>query len=115
MTLISLQVSYVVLGVLMNLMSLWHHRKTGHYYTPTLPSAGLATMGLYALCLPLRFLDYQLPFKITMAIFVIVLGTGGVLKHLVSGSTQRYASPRSRWAAIAINIYGVGLSAFALV
>lgn len=114
MTLTILQVSYVVLGVLMNLMSLRHRRKTGHYYTPTSPSAGLATMGLYALCLPLRFLDSQLPFKITMVIFVIVLGTSGVLKHLVSKTPERYASPRSRWAAIAVNIYGVSLSAFSL-
>jgi hypothetical protein len=38
MTLIILQVSYVVLGVLMNLMSVWHHRKTGRYYTSTAPA-----------------------------------------------------------------------------
>lgn len=114
MTLIILQVSYVVLGVLMNLMSLWHHRKTGRYFTPTRPGTGLATMGLYALCLPMRFLDSQLPFQITMVIFVVVLGTGGVLKHFVSQTSQRYASPRSRWTAVIINIYGVGLSAFAL-
>ena len=77
-------------------------------------------MGLYAVCLPLRFLDSQLPFQITMVIFVIVIviviviGTGGVSKHLVSRTPQRYASPRSRWAAIAVNIYGVNLSTLSL-
>ena len=86
-----LQLSYVLVGMAMNLMSLRHHNRTGRYYTPTRPVVGLA-----------------------MIVFVLVLAVGGVLKHLVTGNTGQYASLITRWSAVIINAYGVVLCLFAV-
>ncbi|WP_447590848.1 hypothetical protein [Aquipseudomonas campi] len=114
MSLMLLQLSYAVLGGIMNIMSLLHYRNTARYYTPTGPVSGLMMMAMYALCVPLQRLEWQLPFQVMMVIFVVLLGAGGVLKHLVHRPTTDYASATARWAAIMINGYGVALSVYAL-
>lgn len=114
MELMALQFSYVLLGVMMNLMSLRHYRNTGKYYTPTRPGAGLVIMALYGLSLLLGLLESQWPFRLAMTVFVVILAAGGVIKHMVTGSSGQYASPGTRWTAVVINAYGVVLSVLAL-
>lgn len=109
-----LQVLYVTLGLVMNLMSLRHHKKTGQLHTPTSPAVGIGMMLLYALCLPLAFLQWRLPFQIAMVLFALLIGAGGVLRHLISTGSERYSSDEARWAAIGINSFGVTMSVYAI-
>ncbi|TGN40451.1 hypothetical protein [Marinobacter confluentis] len=110
----TLQFSYVLLGIIMNLMSLLHFRATGTYYTPTRPGAGIAAMATYGICALLSMLDSQWPFRITMTVLMVILAGGGVIKHLATGSPGQYASTGTRWLAVLINGYGVVVTAFVL-
>lgn len=98
----------------MNGMSLLHHRRTGHYCTPTRPVSGLALMLLYSLCVPLQLTEYRLLYQGLMITFILVLSAGGVVKHLMATGRTGYASASARWAAITINCYGVLLTCASL-
>lgn len=99
----------------MNFMSLWDFRISGQYYTPTNPRVGIVIMLLYALVLPLDYLEWRLPFQVSMVIFALILGMGGVLKHLVAVDGSRYSSKTARWAAIVVNSFGVVVSFYAIL
>lgn len=114
MGLTTLQFSYVLLGIIMNLMSLRHAKINGSYYTPTRPAAGIAVMLLYGMSTLLAGLESQWLFRLAMGLFLIILAGGGVITHLAMARPDQYASGATRWVAVIINSYGVVLTVFAL-
>lgn len=111
--LIPLLMGYVALGVLSNLLSLRHARRTGRRLTPVNPVAGLAAMLAYCLAAALH-LAGQPPGTWLLAALLLLIAYAGVCRHLLAGDPQAYTSPISRWSAIAINAFGVGIGLAAL-
>lgn len=72
-------------------------------------------MMAYALALPLNYLEWRLPFQVSMVVFVLILGAGGVFKHLVAVDGSRYSSQIARWSAIVVNSFGVVVSIYAIL
>lgn len=110
----TLQLSYVLMGIVLNLMSLRHFRMTGNFYTPTRPVSGLAIMVVYGMAVFLPVLVGPWPFRVAMIVLIAILLFAGVLKHLVAPDPKQYASSRLRWLAVVINCYGIVVSVFAL-
>lgn len=109
---LALQILYVALGLMVNLMSLVHRLRTGMTLTPVDPRGGLLTMALYAVCVASR--HAQVPgADAALVALLLVIGYGGVYRHL-RGSADEYASAASRWSAIAINSFGVLVTAATL-
>lgn len=110
---LGLQILYVALGLIANLMSLVHRLRTGNTLTPVDPRGGLLTMTLYSGCVALRH-DQVPGAEVTLATMLLLIGYGGVYRHL-RGSTNEYANAASRWSAIAINSFGVLVTAATLI
>lgn len=109
---LALQILYVVLGAGANAMSLVHRLRTGRTLTPVNPRDGLLTMAVYASFVAL--LHYKVPgINAAMLFLLLFIGYGGVYRHL-RGNANEYASAASRWSAIAINSFGVLITAAAL-
>lgn len=110
---LTLQILYVALGLIANLMSLVHHLRTGRTLTPVDPRGGLLTMALFAVCV--AALHDQIPgADAGLMALLLVIGYGGIYRHL-TGSANEYASAASRWSAIAINSFGVLVTAATLI
>jgi|GEM_PF-5276213 len=72
-------------------------------------------MLVFASSLTLPYLGEPVLYRITMFVFLVLIGVGGVLKHVAPQDKLAYWSAKSRWCAVLINAYGVVLMAVALV
>lgn len=110
---LAFQVLYVLLGVGANAVSLAHRLRTGRTLTPVDPRGGLAIMALYAAVVTGSHLSVPGADAVMLGMLLII-SYGGVYCHFCR-SVDEYASAASRWSAIAINTYGVVVTAAVLV
>ncbi len=107
--LLQMQVAYAIAGIIYNLVSYASLSLHGVALAPTAPVSGALVMGAYYLCLLPGSMGYVILYRILMAIAVVVIGYGGVAKHVMNyfSGLQGYSSTLA-WA-LAILINGVGL------
>lgn len=108
------QLLYLTLGLSMNLASLLHQRRHGRYLTPVKPWSGILMLLLYGACLGLWACPDRRGLQLGMLLFALLIGWGGVWRHLWRIDRRDYSGPGSRLAALAINGYGVLASLSAL-
>ncbi|MEM9723580.1 MAG: hypothetical protein AAGA10_30215 [Bacteroidota bacterium] len=114
-TLLKLQLSYSILGILFNIVSWGLLLSSGKALTPTDPKLGVWVMILYALFLLAGKMKRILLFRILMFLAVLVFGYSGVIKHMLtlSHSPELYRTVGAGVLAIGINLFGVGLNGYA--
>lgn len=114
-TLLILQCVYAALGVGYNVVS---YARTAMGHAPlstTSPFVGAAVLLIYALCLLTGVYRKITAYRLAMAFFVVVLGYGGVVKHLLNypDGLSLYYSLTAYVIAIGINVYGLVLNVIA--
>jgi hypothetical protein len=110
--LLQMQVAYAIAGILYNVVSYATLSLHGIALAPTAPVTGALVMGAYYLCLLPGAMGYVTVYRILMAAAVVVLGYGGVAKHVMNYFTglQGYSSTLAWALAIAINLTGLVLN-----
>ena len=114
-TLLSLQLSYSILGILFNIVSWSLLLSSGKSLTPTDPLLGIIVMLVYAGFLLAGKMKRIVLYRILMLVALIVFGYSGILKHVLvlNKSPELYYTLGVGIIAICINLFGVGLNAYA--
>lgn len=115
--LLRLQVIYLILGIVYNLVSMYFTTAGQQPLGPTNPILGVVTMIIYALFLIPGYLSRLTIYRILMGVAVIVLGYGGVVTHIINIFTQAqaYISIVAWAAAVGINLFGLVLNIIAVL
>ncbi len=113
--LLNLQFLYCSLGILFNLISWWIFSQGGTSLTPTDPFIGIVVMLVYGLFLIPGRIEKLTLYRVLMGLAVLVLGYGGVIKHifLLTQSPEIYYSVMVGVIAVLINLFGLGLNLMA--
>lgn len=114
-TLLKLQFIYCLFGILFNLIS-WGFIENGYQaLAPTLPLGGIIVMALYGVFVLTGFFGNIKWYRCLMFISIIILGYGGVVKHILTlhQNPEVYYSFFSGFAAILINLFGLVLNCVA--
>ena len=98
--------AYVAMGTLSNLRSLRHRVRAGRTLTPLNPITGLVVMLLTTIAAALHFQGLRIGTAM-LALLLVLMLWGGVYRHCFPADRSAYASPMSRWSAVAINLFGV--------
>lgn len=116
-TMLRLQVIYFVLGILYNGLSFYLTSTGKPALAPTQPVLGAISMITYALFLIPGYLRKITLYRILMGIAVIVMGYGGVVKHIINIFTQpQIYSSIVAWAvAVGVNLFGLALNIIAVL
>jgi len=115
-TLLLLQVTYFILGILYNGVSLYLISQGGKGLAPTQPVMGTISMIVYALFLIPGYMKKITLYRILMGVAILVLGYGGVVTHIINIFTQPqlYSSIVSWALAVGINLFGLVLNTIAV-
>ena len=111
-TLLKLQLAYYILGMLFNAGSLYSVSNGHQQWTPNAPIPAALFMTLYATFLIPGFLK-KIPFyRILMGVAVILMGYGGVVKHigLMQESPELYCCTAAMIIGPGINVFGLILN-----
>lgn len=110
-----LQLTYCGLGILFNLVSWIVMIASSKPLTPTLPWLRIIIMSWYGVFLLTGFYKKIRWYKFLMLISIILLGYGGILKHISALHTapELYYSILAGVIAIGINIFGWVLNVMA--
>lgn len=106
-TLIKLQLFYFTMGFGYNLVSYFKTAAGGKALAFTDPVSGGVFMLIYGLCI-LPGLRFFKTYRVLMALFVLIVGYNGIIKHFIVYSQQpeAYSSLMAWTLAVSINIYG---------
>lgn len=113
--LLLLQCFYATLGIGYNAVSYWQAASGRQLLAPTPPLTGAMSMLVFGLFLIPGFLRLLVAYRILMAAAVILLGYGGVVKHVVNafGGLSAYSSTAAWALALGINVSGLLLNLYA--
>ncbi|MGE0056330.1 MAG: hypothetical protein AB7S74_19210 [Hyphomicrobium sp.] len=112
--LLILQMVYCFLGIMYNVGSLLAQRSGLPAWASTDAVMGMAGMALYGLFLSAGLMKSLTLYRVLMGASVVLLGYGGVTKHLLNiGHLELYQSVWTWAGAIAINGFGVVLNLLA--
>jgi len=114
-TLLQLQLLYYLLGMAFNAVSIYGMSNGAQQLTPNDPYSGSIAMTVYALFLISGFLK-KIPFyRILMGLAVLLLGYGGVLKHIqfLQETPELYNSTAAAIIGPGINVFGLILNVMA--
>lgn len=110
--LLKLQLAYYILGMLFNAGSLYSISNGAQQWTPNAPIPAAMFMTLYAtFLLPGVFKKIPL-YRILMGVAVILMGYGGVVKHigLMQDSPELYCCTAAMIIGPGINVFGLILN-----
>jgi len=116
-TLLKLQLSYYALGMLFNFGSMYSLSHGEQQWTPNDPYPAAISMTIYALFLIPGFIK-KIPFyRILMGVAVLLMGYGGVIKHLaiMQETPELYCCTAAMIIGPGINVFGLilnGMAAF---
>lgn len=114
-SLLMLQLAYFISGMAYNVGSYVLLSSGEAPLAPTAPLAGGASMIVYALCLLPAVFGRITIYRLLMALAVLAMGYGGVVKHVINffGNLSLYHS-MAAWAfALGINLFGLVLNIIA--
>ncbi len=114
-TLLKLQLGYYILGMLFNLGSLYSVSNGHQQWTPNAPIPAAMFMTLYATFLIPGFLKKVTFYRVLMGIAVLLMGYGGVVKHigLMQDSPELYCCTAAMIIGPGINVFGLLLNLIA--
>lgn len=114
-TLLKLQVSYYLLGMLFNAGSYLSISNGAQQWTSNDPITGSIFMTVYALFLIPGFVKKITTYRILMGLSVVLLGYGGVLKHIESilETPELYCCTAAMIIGPGINVFGLILNMMA--
>ena len=115
-SLLKLQLLYCVLGVGYNVVSYIKAATGAKALASTPPVTGALFMLFYGVCLLPGYKGMFKFYRVLMALFVVVTGYGGIIKHFIVYSQQpdAYSSVLAWASAIGINVFGALLNLMAL-
>lgn len=110
--LLKLQLAYYVLGIGFNAVSLYCIHIGSQQLTPNEPIMASVFMTVYATLLIPGFLKKITLYRILMVVAVLLMGYGGVFKHinLIRATPELYASLWAGAIGISINVFGLILN-----
>jgi hypothetical protein len=113
--LLKLQIAYMALGILYNLVSLYVMSTGKPALTATQPAMGILSMAVYGLFLIPGFMRKLTVYRILMVVAILVIGYGGIVVHFINIFTQPqiYQSILAWAIAVGINIFGLVLNLIA--
>ena len=106
--LLMLQMGYCFCGIMYNVFSLLAQRNGQQAWASTDAVQGVAVVAMYGLFLSTGLMRNLIPYRLLMAISVILFGYGGVIVHLLNANQLELYQSVWTWAA-AIIINGFGL------
>lgn len=108
-SLLKLQVSYYLLGMLFNVGSYLSTSNHMQQWTPNDPVPSAFFMTLYALFLIPGFFNKILLYRILMGVAVVLFGYGGVIKHisLIQETPELYCCTAAMIIGPGINVFGL--------
>jgi hypothetical protein len=115
--LLCLQVVYCLLGIGYNVASYLAVSSGKPPFSATLPIVGGAVMTLYGLFLIPGFFRAHKTYRVLMGLSIIVLGYGGIVKHLLNlaqDGLAKYSSATAFSLAVGINVFGLVLNIMAV-
>jgi len=114
--LLQVQYVYFALGMLFNFVSIFSISQGEQQLTPNDPFTGSLVMTIYAFCLLPGLKQKIKSYRILMFIAVIILGYGGVFRHieLFQNSPGLYSSTASAIIGPGINFFGLILNLIAV-
>jgi len=108
--LIQLQLVYYLLGMVFNFVSMYMIGQGEQQLTPNDPYFGCLSMTIYAFFLLPGLKQKVTTYRILMLIAVVLLGYGGVYRHI-----DMYQSTPELYCCTAAAIIGPGINVFGLV
>ncbi len=113
--LLALQLAYFLAGMAYNVWSYVLLSSGGAPLAPTAPLMGGASMIVYALFLLPGVLRRITLYRVLMAVAILVMGYGGVVKHVINffGKLSLYHSTTAWAFALGINLFGLVLNIMA--
>ncbi|MCT4588840.1 MAG: hypothetical protein N4A71_13510 [Carboxylicivirga sp.] len=109
--LLMLQMLYSFCGVMYNVGSLIAVRNGHQAWASTDALVGILIMSLYGLFISTGLLKSIKLYRVVMGVFVLLLGYGGVISHLLNyGNMELYQSVYTWLGAILINVLGLILN-----
>lgn len=111
-TLLRLQLGYYILGMLFNVGSLFNISNGHQQWTPNAPVPAAMFMTLYAIFLIPGFLKKITFYRVLMGVAIILMGYGGVVKHieLIQNSPELYCCTAAMIIGPGINVFGLMLN-----
>lgn len=111
-TLLRLQLGYYALGMLFNVGSFYAVSNGDQQWTPNAPIPAAMFMTLYATFLIPGFLKKVTIYRILMVVAVVLMGYGGVVKHigLMQESPELYCCTAAMIIGPGINVFGLILN-----
>ncbi len=111
-TLLRLQLGYYALGMLFNVGSLYSVSNGHQQWTPNAPIPAAMFMTLYATFLISGFFKKVTIYRVLMGIAVLLMGYGGVVKHigLMQESPELYCCTAAMIIGPGINVFGLILN-----
>lgn len=113
--LLLLQCAYFIAGMIYNVWSYALLSSNGAPLAPTAPLMGGASMIIYALFLLPGVFGRITLYRVLMAVAILVMGYGGVVKHVINffGKLSLYHSVAAWALAVGINLFGLVLNIIA--
>ena len=111
-TLLKLQVLYYILGMLFNAGSFYSISNGAQQWTPNDPVPASIFMTLYAFFLIPGFFKKITIYRILMGVAVVLMGYGGVVKHigLMQETPELYCCTAAMIIGPGINVFGLILN-----
>jgi hypothetical protein len=107
--LLLLQIVYCLMGIGYNVASYLIQASGGGQLSTTTPAIGAAVMICYGLFLIPGYLRSLRIYRILMLIAIIVIGYGGIVKHVMN-----YARDPSLYRSLTVWIFAVGINLYGL-
>ena len=110
--LLLLQLAFCILGIGFNAVSYFLVRSCNGSLTPNPPVAGLMVLSIYGISLIVGFCEFYTIYRSAMAIFLVLIGYFGVLRHITKyiRSPELYKSLLFWLGAVRINSFGTLLN-----
>lgn len=114
--LLILQLVYVLLGVLFNLVSYYLILENHKALTPTQPLLGILAMLVYMSFLLTGFYKKIVWYRVLMTVSILIFGYTGIIKHIITFSQEPdlYYSFYAVLLAVGINLFGFLLNLIAV-
>lgn len=114
--LLKLQLIYVLLGMLFNLVSYYLILENHTALTPTQPLMGLLAMLVYACFLLAGVYKKIVWYRVLMTVSILIFGYSGIIKHVITFSQEPdlYYSFYAVLLAVGINLFGFLLNLIAV-